>query len=96
MWFIFPQLDGLGGEAHADIAYRMSGPRLIEISKAVLTTTPGSAESVLGAVDTMKLRSCASLFADAAYCPAVFQRIFDVFYAGKACSLTLAEIRLQT
>jgi len=80
MWFVFPQLDGLGrsptarryaiasaGHARAYAADPVLGPRLRESCEALLALpeTTG-AERVLGPVDAMKLRSCATLFARAA------------------------------
>jgi uncharacterized protein (DUF1810 family) len=109
MWFIFPQLECLGrsvtakkygirnlAEASAYLAHPVLGPRLVGISEAMLANAPAAAAAVLGSVDAMKLRSCATLFAEAAVDPTVFRRILDVFYAGDACPLTLAETRLQT
>jgi uncharacterized protein (DUF1810 family) len=73
MWFVFPQLRGLGrsatawrfgiadlAEARAYLAHPVLGPRLHECLRLVLGA-PGSAEDILGPVDALKLRSCASL-----------------------------------
>ncbi len=74
MWFVFPQLRGLGhsecawrygidglAEARAYLAHPVLGPRLHECLGLVLAA-PGTAEHVLGPVDALKLRSCATLF----------------------------------
>jgi len=74
MWFVLPQLRGLGhsdmawrygidglAEAQAYLAHPVLGPRLRECLRLVLAA-PGSAEDILGSVDALKLRSCATLF----------------------------------
>lgn len=76
MWFIFPQLRGLGHspmadrfgvrsveEAHAYLHHAILGPRLRECVEALQDLTGSSAEDVFGEVDAMKLRSSLSLFA---------------------------------
>ncbi|MDM8164758.1 DUF1810 domain-containing protein [Roseovarius sp.] len=101
MWFVFPQLKGLGrsatalrygiadrAEAEAYLAHPVLGPRLVEISRAMLTHDDIAAETILGPVDALKLRSCATLF-EAAGGGAVFARILDSFYDGKRCHSTL-------
>lgn len=76
MWFIFPQLRGLGTsemarrygiadlpEAGAFLRHRVLGPRLAECTGLLLAAPPGlTAAAILGAVDAMKLRSCLTLF----------------------------------
>ena len=74
MWFVFPQLRGLGhsemalrygiadlAEARAYLAHPVLGPRLHECLGLVLRA-PGGAEDILGPIDAVKLRSCATLF----------------------------------
>ena len=76
MWFVFPQVAGLGqsstsrryaiadlAEARAYLAHEVLGPRLRECCRAVLDLEGVSAEEVLGGVDAMKLRSSMTLFA---------------------------------
>jgi uncharacterized protein (DUF1810 family) len=78
MWFVFPQLAGLGGsamareyaissidEARAYLAHPVLGPRLRECARAVADTRGSSAERIFGPVDAMKLRSSMTLFAAA-------------------------------
>jgi uncharacterized protein (DUF1810 family) len=79
MWFVFPQLDGLGRSptarhyairslrhARGYLADPLLGPRLRESFQAVLALPePATAEHVLGSIDALKLRSCATLFARA-------------------------------
>ncbi|MEL7115124.1 MAG: DUF1810 domain-containing protein [Pseudomonadota bacterium] len=101
MWFIWPQLRELGHSARAKyygladldeaVAYRLHpvlGPRLVEISEAMLDHRGQSAEDVLGPVDAVKLRSSATLFEVAATDP-VFPAIVDAFYDGVRDPLTL-------
>ncbi len=93
MWFVFPQLRGLGrsemawrygiaglDEARAYLAHPMLGPRLHECLRLVLAA-PGAAEDILGPVDALKLRSCATLFDLAADgdpdCRAILDRWWD-------------------
>jgi uncharacterized protein (DUF1810 family) len=94
MWFVFPQLAGLGhspmaqryalgslAEARAYLADPVLGPRLLEISSALLELVAGSAEQVLGTIDAVKLRSSMTLFhraePDQPVFPAVLERYFD-------------------
>jgi uncharacterized protein (DUF1810 family) len=78
MWFVFPQLAGLGmsaisrqyaissiAEAHAYLAHPVLGPRLKECARIVAETEGRSAEQIFGSVDAMKLRSSMTLFAAA-------------------------------
>jgi uncharacterized protein (DUF1810 family) len=78
MWFVFPQLRGLGrsemaqrygiedlAEARAYLAHPVLGPRLHECLRLV-RAAPGSADDILGPIDARKLRSCATLFDRAA------------------------------
>jgi uncharacterized protein (DUF1810 family) len=79
MWFVFPQIEGLGrspiarryaigsaAEARAYLAHPVLGPRLSECAGALLEVEGSSAEGVLGPVDALKLRSSMTLFAHAA------------------------------
>ncbi len=78
MWFVFPQIEGLGmsamsrqyaissvAEARAYLAHPVLGPRLRECARIVAGTTGRSAQQVFGSVDAMKLRSSMTLFAAA-------------------------------
>ena len=104
MWYVFPQLCGLGRsptaqhygikgltEARAYLAHEVLGARLEEISAAMLTRRDIPARAILGPVDVLKLRSCMTLFraADGAR---VFQDVLDAFYAGEHCAVTLGMI----
>ena len=102
MWFIFPQLRGLGrsamshrygiadlDEARRYLAHPVLGPRLIACAEAVLAHADLPAERILGGIDAEKLRSSATLFAAVDGAPSVFRRILDSFYDGRPCPLTL-------
>ena len=78
MWFVFPQIVGLGrsaiaqryaisgiDEATAYIAHPVLGPRLREITTALRDIEPPTPEKVFGGIDAAKLRSCMTLFARA-------------------------------
>ena len=79
MWFVFPQIEGLGysgmarryaisslEEARAYLAHPVLGPRLTEISGVLLELETRSPESVFGSIDAIKLRSSMTLFDRAA------------------------------
>lgn len=104
MWFIFPQLATLGrsataryygiaglAEARAYLAHPVLGPRLQKAARAVLAHEGAPPEAILGATDALKLRSCATLFAEAGGGPE-FRAILDAFYGGRPCPLTLAAL----
>ena len=95
MWFVFPQLAGLGsspaarryaisglGEARDYLAHPVLGPRLAEASRALLGVEGRSAGQILGHPDDLKLRSSMTLFAEAADDPAVFRAVLDKYYDG--------------
>lgn len=103
MWFIFPQLRGLGHSAmaqHYGIASRaealaywrhpLLGPRLKECMQLLLAHEGLSAQGMLGAIDALKLRSCATLFAAVAPEEPVFDEVLQRFYGGVADERTLA------
>ena len=95
MWFIFPQLAGLGSsamarayaigsraEAVAYLAHPLLGPRLRVGVAAVLAVEGRSANEIFGSPDDLKFRSCLTLFAHAAEDPAAFRAALDRFYGG--------------
>jgi uncharacterized protein (DUF1810 family) len=106
MWFIFPQLRGLGrsetarfygvgslAEAQAYLADPVLGPRLVEASALTLTHEGETAREIFGAPDDLKLRSCATLFASVPDAPPVFQRVLARFFEGVADERTLAMLQ---
>lgn len=79
MWFVFPQLVGLGhselaqrygisglDEAQSYLRHPVLGPRLVECSRAMVAAPDGSVEDIVGSVDATKLRSSMTLFSLAA------------------------------
>lgn len=96
MWFIFPQIAGLGrsemaqayaisdlAEAQAYLAHPILGPRLIECAEIVAAQQGRSAEQIFGGVDAIKLRSSMTLFAHAAPDQTIFQQVIDQYYDGQ-------------
>jgi uncharacterized protein (DUF1810 family) len=95
MWFIFPQIAGLGrsamahayaigdlAEAKAYLAHPMLGPRLIECAQIVASHRGVSAEQIFGGIDAIKLRSSMTLFAHADPDQEVFKQVIDQYFAG--------------
>lgn len=103
MWFVFPQIDGLGRSptarhyairslehARRYAADPVLGARLRECFGALLGLPQAtSAERVLGPVDAMKLRSCATLFSRASPDDTVFREVIARFYGGVEDDATL-------
>ena len=102
MWFIFPQLKGLGSspmaetyglsgppEAAAYIAHPLLGLRLLQCTEALLLHRGEPVQAILGATDALKLRSCLTLFARVAPPPRVFDQALRCLYNGQADPLTL-------
>ncbi|WP_426059004.1 DUF1810 domain-containing protein [Hymenobacter sp. B1770] len=102
MWYIFPQLRGLGvsataqhygiqgrSEAQAYAQHPVLGPRLVHISEALLALADNNATRILGSPDDMKLKSSMTLFAALPQAPPVFQQVLDKFYQGKPDEQTL-------
>jgi uncharacterized protein (DUF1810 family) len=95
MWFVFPQVAGLGrsemsrhyaiaslDEARAYLAHPVLGPRLHDCASLMLATTRRTAEDILGGIDAVKLRSSMTLFHRAAPDDPIFGLVLDRFYAG--------------
>jgi uncharacterized protein (DUF1810 family) len=96
MWFVFPQVRGLGfspmahrygiaslDEARAYLAHPVLGPRLRECASLMLRHRGQAAEDILGSPDDLKLRSSMTLFAQAAPDEPAFREILTEFYGGK-------------
>ena len=101
MWFVFPQLRGLGrsetsrsygidgiAEARTYAAHPLLGPRLRAACKAILAA-PGDAVAILGPIDAVKLRSSMTLFLRAAPDEPVYGSVLDRFFGGQADPVTL-------
>jgi uncharacterized protein (DUF1810 family) len=109
MWFVFPQLAGLGRSAMAQryaikdldqakryLADPILGARLRQVVKIMAGHHAKSAYDILGSPDDLKFRSCLTLFREAASDPsdsALFTQILNQFYAGQPDASTLALLR---
>jgi uncharacterized protein (DUF1810 family) len=106
MWWIFPQVAGLGSsptsqhyaiasleEAQAYAADELLGSRLVECARAVLAHSDRTAREIMGSPDDAKLRSSMTLFAIAAPAEPLFQQVLDTFFAGKRDPRTEAFLR---
>ena len=105
MWFVFPQIAGLGhsdmarryavrshAEAAAYLAHPVLGPRLITCVAALQDLPTADPVAVLGAIDAMKLRSSLTLFA-AVGGPAILDAAIDRWFAGERDPATLDRLR---
>jgi uncharacterized protein (DUF1810 family) len=101
MWFVFPQVAGLGqspisrryaisslAEAQAYLQHPILGPRLRECATTVAGTQAPTAEQIFGGIDAQKLRSSMTLFLRAAPDEPVFQSVLDRFFGGVADDAT--------
>ena len=102
MWFVFPQITGLGHsamaqtyaiesleEARAYLAHPLLGARLRECCEAVMAVPGKSAHEIFGSPDDLKFRSCLTLFAHAAPDEALFYNLLEKYYDGDADEATL-------
>ncbi|TFV58037.1 DUF1810 domain-containing protein [Mycobacterium sp. PS03-16] len=105
IWFVFPQLRGLGRsataahygiasreEAAAYLAHEVLGPRLRECTRAVLDLEGRSARQVFGSPDDVKVRSSMTLFARCTDDNADFLAVLDRFYGGEQDPLTVQRL----
>jgi uncharacterized protein (DUF1810 family) len=106
IWFIFPQLKGLGRseraiyfgidsleEAQAYLHHPLLGPRLIECTGAVNGVEGRTIHQIFGSPDDLKFRSSATLFARAAEAPAVFNEALRKYFDGEADPRTVELLR---
>ena len=102
IWYIFPQLKGLGysfnaelygidgiGEAEEYLAHPVLSQRLVEISRALLSLECCDPYKVMGAPDDMKLRSSMTLFSCVKNADPVFDEVLEKFFDGKKDTRTL-------
>jgi len=95
MWFVFPQIAGLGesatsrayaisslDEARAYLAHPLLGARIVECADALVRLKSRSAHRIFGTVDAQKLRSSMTLFAAAAPENPLFQHVLDFYFDG--------------
>jgi uncharacterized protein (DUF1810 family) len=96
MWYIFPQLKGLGRssasnhygiinleEAQEYVEHPVLGPNLIEISNTLLMLDSNDAVTIFGNIDSKKLKSCMTLFSSVPGTDPVFERVLVKFFNGK-------------
>jgi uncharacterized protein (DUF1810 family) len=108
MWFVFPQITGLGysamarryaiasrEEALAYLEHPTLGPRLRECTQILCSNHDRSIDQILGSPDDIKLRSSMTLF-EAVSGDRVFRNALDRFYAGARGSATLAMLKKQS
>ncbi|WP_114954035.1 DUF1810 domain-containing protein [Sphingosinicella terrae] len=105
MWFVFPQIAGLGrsanawhfglrdiDEARAYLGHSILGPRLLTCVEALLSQRGRSADAIFGPLDAMKLRSSMTLFERVAEHPAPFAEVLEAFFDGERDGLTLERV----
>jgi len=106
MWYVFPQIAGLGfsatsqhfairnlAEAKAYLAHPVLGPRLIACANALLAHEGRSAHDIFGSPDDMKLRSSMTLFAQVSPAGSVFQEVLDKYFDGRPDERTLELVQ---
>ena len=106
MWFVFPQIAGLGQsatsqryaissleEARAYLHHPVLGPRLLDCARIIAATGGSSAEQVLGGIDAQKLHSSMTLFAQAGHDDATFAAVLDRFFDGELDPATMGLLR---
>jgi uncharacterized protein (DUF1810 family) len=105
MWFIFPQIAGLGhsamaqryaieslDEARTYLAHPLLGARLRECCQAVMDVEGKSAHAIFGTPDDLKFRSCLTLFAQAAPDEKLFRAALDKYFDGHEDELTCRKL----
>ena len=108
IWFIFPQIAGLGrsataqqfaitslDEAKAYLQHPVLGPRLRECTQLVLDVNGRSAEEIFGYPDYLKFRSCMTLFMSASPDNMMFKDALDTYFDGQPDTLTLNLLAQQ-
>ena len=105
MWFVFPQVAGLGRsgmaqrfaisgleEARAYLSHPLLGPRLVACARALTALDTADADAVLGPVDAQKLHSSMTLFARAAPDEPVFREVLDHYFDGAEDEATTSRV----
>lgn len=101
MWFVFPQIAGLGrsptavryaisslDEAKAYLAHPILGPRLLESTRILSELHGRTAQEIFGGIDAMKLRSSLTLFSSADPAEPLFRRALDAYFGGSPDEVT--------
>ena len=107
MWFVFPQLDGLGRsprskyyairskeEAFAYLNHPVLGIRLLECTNIVLNIKNRAALEIFGSPDDWKFKSCMTLFASVATPKSVFDRALERYFQGRRDTKTLELLKI--
>jgi uncharacterized protein (DUF1810 family) len=105
MWFVFPQIAGLGSspmarhyaisglpEARAYLTHPVLGRRLVECARALTELETAAPKRILGPVDAQKLRSSMTLFATAAADEPVFREVLDRYFDGAEDGATTSRL----
>jgi uncharacterized protein (DUF1810 family) len=108
MWFVFPQIAGLGhsemarhyaiqsrAEAAAYLAHPVLGVRLVELTTILNGLEDRRAEDIFGYPDDMKFHSSMTLFAMSATDPAVFDKALHLFFGGRPDDATVARLHQE-
>jgi uncharacterized protein (DUF1810 family) len=108
MWYIFPQIDGLGKtaiskeyaikskeEAIAYLNHEVLGARLIQISNELLKVDNLTAEQIVGFRDVLKLKSSMSLFALIQNDEPIFEQVLCKYYGSKFCRNTVSFLKSE-
>jgi len=109
MWFIFPQIEGLGSsstskkyairsldEARAYLKHPVLGPRLLGCCRAILSIQGRSASEIMGYPDDLKLKSSMTLFALADDSHPEFRQVIERYFQGESDRRTLELLNLQS
>ncbi len=107
MWFVFPQIDGLGfsattnlysikpiAEARAYLAHPVLGARLLECTRTILALNGRTALEIFGKPDDMKLQSSMTLFAAISPAESEFSAVLDKYFNGKRDLRTVELIKV--
>ena len=108
MWYVFPQVAGLGSSAMADsyairskreaaayLAHPVLGPRLVDCANALLQLKGITAEEVMGYPDDLKLRSSMTLFTAVSPPDSPFQKVLEIYFSGVPDNRTTAYLAAQ-
>lgn len=107
MWFVFPQIKGLGKseiakkfeinskeEAIEYYKHPITGPRLLEISYELLEVKNRSIHDILGYPDDLKLKSSMTLFALTQPTNKLFAQVLDKYFDGERCKKTINTLNI--